>query len=183
MNREIKRLTEISIFAAIIIVLQLIATYINISGFPITLTLIPIIVAGFVYGPYIGLLMGLVFGGIVTFMVITGADPTGASMLAYNPLATIGACMCKGGLCGLVSSLLYKYLPIKNETIKTTIAAISCPIVNTLTFLVFLMLFFDGTIKVFIGAFLSINFVIELLINGLIAPKLTDLILHNKKRY
>ena len=64
-----RKFAVISIFAAIVIVLQVIATYVNFGGFPITLTLIPIIIAGAVYGPYVGMLMGLVFGVVVDVMV------------------------------------------------------------------------------------------------------------------
>ena len=64
-KNKIKLLAEISIFSAIIVILQLLATFINFGSFPITLTLIPIIVGSFVYGPLVGGLLGLVFGIVV----------------------------------------------------------------------------------------------------------------------
>lgn len=183
MRKNSRTIAEISIFSALIIVLQIIATYINIGSFPITLTLIPIIVAGCVYGEKVGALMGFVFGGIVSIMVITGADPSGATMLVYNPIATISACMVKGVLCGFVSSYIYKVVSKKDEKLAVVLASISCPIVNTGVFSIFLLLFFDSTIKSLIGLFLSFNFVLELALNILIAPKLTNLIKHNKERF
>ena len=181
MNRnKIKLITEVSIFSAIIIILQLIATFINFGSFPITLTLIPIIVGGAVYGPLVGMILGLVFGLIVDVMVITGADPTGAVMLASHPIITLSTCLIKGALAGLLSALAYKYLKIKNSKLRIVIAAAICPIANTFTFFISLILFFDSSITVLISTILSVNFVIELLINMLIAPGLTTLIEHNR---
>lgn len=175
-----KELTTISIYAAIIIILQIIATFINISGFPITLTLIPIIIAGAIYGPKIGTLMGLVFGAIVSVMVINGSDVGGAAMFAQHPFITITICFLKGALCGLFSSLVYKFLKNKNKKTALIVSAITAPVINTLILYLGLILFFDSSFKIMIAAFVSVNFVIELLINGLLAPGLIGLISSNK---
>lgn len=181
MNKNTKLVSQIAIFSAIIVILQLIATFINFGSFPITLTLIPIIVGGAVYGPLVGLILGLVFGVIVDIMVITGADPSGALMLSMHPIITLLTCLIKGGLAGLLSALSYKYLYKLNSKLRLVISSAVCPIINTLVFFISLILFFDSSIKVLIGAFLSINFVIELLINILIAPYLTNLVNHYRK--
>ena len=178
-----KEFTTISIFAAIIIVLQILATYINISGFPITLTLVPIIVAGAIYGPKMSTLMGLVFGVIVLVMVIMGADVGGAAMFSVHPLITVIVCLLKGAMCGLCSGLVYKLFKKRNNKIALILSAITTPIINTFTLYLFIIMFFDSSFKVMIGAFVSINFVIELLINALLAPGLLVLINRYKNRY
>lgn len=176
-----KRFAVISIFAAIIIVLQVLATYINFGGFPITLTLIPIIIAGAVFGPYVGMLMGLVFGIVVDVMVITGADPSGAIMLASHPIVTIMTCLIKGALAGYLGAISYKL--IKNKKLAIVIDAIITPVVNTLILYIVLILFFDTSFAAMIAAFMSINFIIELLINVIIAPGLLNLINRASNRY
>ena len=176
-----KRFAVISIFAAIIIVLQVLATYINFGGFPITLTLIPIIIAGAVFGPYVGMLMGLVFGIVVDVMVITGADPSGAIMLASHPIVTIMTCLIKGALAGYLGAISYKLL--KNKKLAIVIDAIITPVVNTLILYIALILFFDTSFAAMIAAFMSINFIIELLINVIIAPGLLNLINRASNRY
>ena len=183
MRNKSRTIAEISIFSAIIIVLQLLATYIKIGSFSINLTLIPIIVAGCVYGESIGTLMGLVSATIIIIMVLTGGDPSGATMLSYNPLATIAAVYVKGALSGFIPSYIYRKLENKNQKLAVMLSAASCPIINTFTFTIFLILFFDTPIKALIGYFLTTNFVIELVINLLVAPRLTGLIKHNKERY
>lgn len=183
MRKNSRIIAQVSIFSAIIIVLQVVATYIKIGSFSVNLTLIPIIVAGCVYGETIGTLMGLVSATIIIIMVLIGADPSGATMLAYNPIATICAVYVKGGLSGYISSYIYKVVSKRNQKKAVTLSALSCPIINTLVFTIFLLLFFDTPIKALIGYFLTTNFVIELLLNLLIAPKLTGLIKHNEERY
>lgn len=173
-----KKFAIISMFAAIIVVLQIISTYINFGGFPITLTLIPIIIAGAIYGPSVACLMGLVFGVIVDVMVIIGADPSGAIMLVSHPIITLGTCIVKGILAGLFGSLAYKI--IKNNKVGIVVSAIITPITNTLILYLSLILFFDTSFAAMVAAFMSINFIIELLINVVIAPGL--LILINRAR-
>lgn len=175
-----KRFAILSVFSAIIIVLQIIATYINFGGFPITLTLIPIIVAGAVYGPLIGALMGLVFGAVVSIMVIIGADPSGAIMLASHPIITVITCLLKGGLAGLLGAISYK--TIKNNKLGIVVDAIITPITNTFILYISLILFFEASFAAMVAAFISINFIIELIINVLIAPGLVNLIQRAKSR-
>ena len=175
-----KRFTTISIFAAIIIILQIISTYINFGGFPITLTLIPIIVAGAVYGPSAGALMGLVFGVIVSLMVVVGADPSGAIMFSTHPIITVVTCIIKGTCAGYIGALVYKL--IRNNKVGIIISAIVTPITNTLILYISLALFFEESFIALIGGFMTINFAIELLTNVLIAPGLLVLINRVKGR-
>ena len=175
-----KRFATLTIFSAIIIVLQIIATYINFGGFPITLTLIPIIVAGAVYGPYIGTLMGIIFGVIVSLMVIVGADPSGAIMFSSHPFITVITCLLKGALAGLLGAIAYK--TIKNNKVGIIVDAVVTPVANTLILYISLILFFDSSFAAMIAAFMSINFIIELIINVIIAPGLVNLINRAKSR-
>lgn len=176
MNKQIKKNTVIMIFGVLVIILQCLATFISFGSFPITLTLIPIIVAGAIYGEMIGLLMGTIFGVVVAIMVVTGADPSGATMLAIHPIITISVCIIKGALAGYLSAVAYKLLKDWNEKAAIVIAAAVAPIVNTATLFTCLILFFDSTFAVMVSAFMSINFGIELLTNILLAPGLLGLI-------
>ena len=177
-----RKVAVIGIFAALIVILQCISTFINFGSFPITLTLIPIIVGAAVFGPYIGLLLGAVFGIVVAIMVVTGADPSGATMLAIHPVITISVCILKGALAGLVSGLIYKALKGKNEKLAIILAAAAAPLTNTVTLFVTLILFFDSKFTVMVSALMSINFLIELMTNVVLAPGLLGLIHKWQKR-
>lgn len=162
-----KKITLI-IFITITIVIQSLSTFINIGGFPISLSMVPIIIGGAVFGVGFGSLLGLIFGIIVSLTVLLGLDPTGTVMFSIHPLITIGICLIKGLAAGFISSLLYKI--INNKKIAIIISAVSATITNTLLFLITLALFFDSSFSVIISTLLSINFLIELIINTLISP-------------
>ena len=174
--KNTKRITTISMFVGLVIILQIIATFINFGGFPITLTLIPIIVGGAMFGPSVGAILGTAFGLVVALMVITGADPSGATMLAMHPIITISACILKGTFAGLFSALAFKTLKDKNELVAIICASAIAPITNTGILALVIILFFDGAFVTFISLFITINFAIELLIDLMLSPALLRII-------
>ena len=174
-----KNITTIAMFVCIVVVLQVLATFINFGGFPITLTLVPIIVGGAMYGPLIGTILGTAFGIVVAIMVITGADPSGAYMLSVHPFITTLACILKGSLAGFVGAYVYQKLKDKNQLKAILFSSALVPIVNTGTLALVIILFFDGTFVTFISLFITINFAFELLIDLCLAPSLLRII--NKK--
>ena len=181
--RNTKKATAITLFGAIIVILQLISTFINFGSFPITLTLIPIIVGGAIFGPMAGLLLGLIFGIIVALMVVLGADPSGATLFSMKPIVTVVACLVKGALAGFISSVVYHSLKKKNEKIAIVLASAVAPIVNTGTLYLFLIYFFGAEFTMMIAAFMSLNFLLELLTNVLLAPGLLSLIHKGQETY
>jgi uncharacterized membrane protein len=181
--RNTKKATAITLFAAIIVILQLLSTFINFGSFPITLTLIPIIVGGAIFGPLTGLLLGFVFGIIVALMVIVGADPSGATLFSMKPAITVIACLTKGALAGLCSSLVYHSLKNKKEKLAIVLASAVAPIVNTGTLYLFLIYFFGAEFTMMIAAFMSLNFFLELVTNVLLAPGLLSLIHKGQETY
>lgn len=178
-NDKTKKLVTLSLFVAIIVVLQMLATYVNFGGFPITLTLVPIIIAGAIYGPLTGLFMGFIFGLIVDVCVLLGLDPNGSVMLSIHPFITLLACIVKGCLAGFISALAYKY--IVNKKIGIFVSAALAPLINTTTFFIFLILFFDSSFTALVAGLTSINFVIELVIDMLLAPGILRIINMRKK--
>ena len=69
-------LVTTAVLAAIVVVLQIVGG-IPVGPFSITLTLFPIVVGAVVLGPVPGLILGLVFGVVVSILSITGKDPGG----------------------------------------------------------------------------------------------------------
>lgn len=179
--KNTKRIVTYAIFTGLVIVLQLMATYINFGSFPITLTLIPIIIAGAILGVGAGAFMGTVFGVVVALMVVTGADPSGAVMFAAHPIITVLTCILKGSAAGFVGALAYKLLKDKNQTLACVVSAAITPIVNTSLLALSIILFFGGEMVIFISLMVSVNFLIELLINILLAPGLLRII--NSSRF
>lgn len=162
-----KKITLI-IFITITIAIQTLSTFINIGGFPVSLSMIPIIIGGAIFGIGFGSLLGLLFGIIVIIMVLIGLDPTGNVMFSIHPIITISICLIKGLAAGFVSSVLFKI--IENKKVAIIVSSISATITNTILFLLTLSLFFDSSFSIVISTLLSINFLIELIVNIIIAP-------------
>ena len=168
MKNRFSRLTALGMLTALVVVLQTAATFIRFGSFPITLTLIPIVVAGALYGVASGALIGTVFGLVVLVMVLTGADASGQMMLALHPLITSVACVVKGTLCGAASAAVYQLLARRSG--KAAVVAAVCPLVNTGVLYLVLVLFFDTSWAAVLSAFMSVNFLLELAVNIVLAP-------------
>ena len=124
----------------------------------------------------VGAILGTAFGLVVALMVITGADPSGATMLAIHPIITISACILKGTFAGLFSALVFNALKDKNKLVAIICASAIAPITNTGILALVIILFFDGAFVTFISLFITINFAIELLIDLLLSPALLRII-------
>ena len=180
-NAKIKRTTGIALLMALVVVLQFVGGMIPpIGGFSISLVLIPIVVGSAVYGPKAGALLGATFGVIVTINCITGADIGGAMVFQANPVLCVLVVLGKGILAGLASGLMYNLFKYWNGYVAMVLAAIVCPVVNTGTFIIWMMTFFKDVLAVWAGGgeiiayvlsgLVLCNFVPELIINVVFSP-------------
>ena len=193
-NENIKKLTGTALLAAIIVVLQTVASGIKFGTFTPTLSLIPIIIGALVYGPLSGAFLGLVFGVIVVIGVLSGTEPMSTLMFQTSPALTVGVCLLKGMMAGLIPGLLYKLLKGGKDLLATVVATISAPIVNTGIFCAALMTVFlpitqhfsdllgfaDAGKFVLLGI-VGTNFLFELLLNAVLVPIVIRIINFVKK--
>lgn len=198
-TEKTRRLVGLSIFTALVVVLQLVATFVKIGTFPVTLTLVPIVVGAALYGPRAGAWLGFVFGVVVLIACIAGADAGGAILWNLNPFMTALLCLVKGAAAGWVAALVYKALEKKTPTAGVICAAIASPVVNTGIFCVGLVAFFSDTFNEWMAGwaaqtgnaanpilyiFLSlvgVNFLIEMGINLVLSPIIERIIRLRKK--
>ena len=122
-------IVELAVLTAIVIVLQLLGSFIRFGPFSITLVLIPIVLGAALYGPLAGLWLGFVFGGAV---LLSG---DAAAFLAIDPFGTVVTVLLKGMAAGFVSGLLYNLIAQKSTWAAAFAAAFVCPVVNTGVFL------------------------------------------------
>ena len=103
MNRRIetRTLTGMAILTAVVVILQLLGSFIRFGVFSVSLVLIPIVVGAALYGALAGAWLGLVFGVVV---LLTDS----AAFMVVNPLGTILTVLLKGTLAGLVAGLVYR---------------------------------------------------------------------------
>ena len=180
-KKMIQQLVGTAVLAALIVILQLVASGIKIGPFTITLSLVPIILGACLFGPAAGAFLGAVFGGMVCISVVTGADPGGYLMFLELPVLTLVLCMLKSTVAGLVAGLLSRF--IKNRDLSAILAAVACPICNTGILCIGILAFynelvtgwaigagFSNAIGYVILGMVGINFLVELAINLVLAP-------------
>ena len=167
---------------AIIVVLQVVASFVKFGPFTITLALAPILIGAALYGPKAGACLGGVFGAVVLLACILGWDPGGAILWNANPFLTALVCLGKGILAGLAAGLVYRAIAWggKSHSIENAGRLHCChrppggqarPVLLGLFFLfpTYLEAWATGAgqtvITYMIFTMVSINFVLELLIN------------------
>ena len=166
-----QRITGISIFAAITVILQVIGNYISFGPVNINLSLIPIVIGALLFGPIGGAILGFFNGAVVLF-----SASTIAIFYPLSVVAAIFACLLKTTVAGLVAGFIF--LPFKGkgnkEILGAFLASISVPIINTGIFSIFFLLFFrqmaidagsSNPFSFLLVSIIGINFVIELIVN------------------
>lgn len=190
-KNTVLRITGIGLMTAIVIILQMLGSFIRFGPFSISLVLIPIVIGTALFGVKSGTWLGFVFG----LVVLLSGDA--AAFLAINIPGTIITVLVKGMAAGLVSGLVYKALENKHTFVASIVAAVVCPIVNTGVFLLGCLLFFMDTIKEWaIGAgmgdnvalymivgLVGLNFLAEFVINLLLSPTIVQIVHIGKKQF
>ncbi len=186
---KIKKMVGIAVLLALIVVLQLISNYVTIGQVSITLALIPLTMGAILYGPIVGLFLGMVMGAVVL------VAPSTSVYLNFNIWLTILLCLLKTGLAGLVSGLVYKgiirlkFLGIAKFPVAIVFAALLAPIVNTGIFILGISTLFVGadlnglvissnfaeSFSVLYSLVITINFLIEFLVSAILSPALVYL--------
>ena len=185
---DVKRLTFLALMTAIVVVLQLMGSFIRFGQFSVSLVLVPIVIGVVIAGPAAGAWLGFAFG----CAVLLSGDA--ATFFAISPFGTIVTVLVKGTLAGLTAGLVFKWLSGCNKTVATFAAAAVCPIVNTGIFLVCCRIFFFEAVSEWAAGegkdvvmymlifFVGLNFVFELIVNMLLSPVIIRLIDISKKR-
>lgn len=182
-------ITEMAALTAIVVILQLIGSFIRFGPFSITLVLVPIVIGAALYGPLAGAWLGLVFGAVV---LISG---DASAFLAIDPFGTVVTVLLKGTLAGFFSGLIYRLIEKKNRLVAVFVAAAICPTVNTGIFLLGCLLFFLPTVSAWgaemgfenVAAYMFLglaggNFLFELLFNLILSPIIHRLLLLVEKK-
>ena len=172
------------IFAAIIVVLQILSYSLKIGTFNLSLVLIPIVFGAYLYGPKAGAMFGSIFGIVVVAACALGIDGGGAILFNANPILTTIICLIKGAAAGFAAGLICSAFAKKssNKYFAVILAAVAAPVVNTGLFTISMFLFFKDILKVWAGGtdiltyaivgLIGVNFLIEFAINIVFAPSL-----------
>ena len=178
-----QKIVGLGLFTAIVIVLQMLGSFIKFGPFSISLVLVPVVIGAALYGAGAGAWLGFVFGLVV---LISG---DAAAFLSINALGTILTVFLKGTLAGLASGYAYKALAGRSRLLAVILAAVVCPVLNTGIFLLGCKFFFMETItgwgtalgyadvgSYIIYSLIGGNFLFELLFNVVLSPVIVRLI-------
>lgn len=165
-----------ALLTAIVIILQLMGSFIRLGTFSVSLVLLPVVIGAVLCGCGIGAWLGLVFG----IVVIMSGDAS--LFMGLHAPGTVITVLAKGILCGAASGAAYKLLQRFNRNLAVIAAAIVCPVVNTAVFLLGCFIFFIapisewaaaegvGLTKYMITFLVGGNFLFELATNAILSP-------------
>jgi uncharacterized membrane protein len=166
-----------AVLTALVILLQLMGTFIRFGTFQVCLVLVPIVIGAAVGGISLGAWLGFVF----SMVVLLNGDA--APFYAVSPIGTIITVVLKGTLAGVAAGAAYNACKKLNKYFAVVVSAIVGPVVNTGVFLIGCNIFFLDTLKewgsgigydnVFLYMILVLvgtNFLFELLFNVILSP-------------
>ena len=172
-RNKVRNMVGIAILAAIVVVLQLLGSFIRFGPVSVSLVLIPIVGGAAVYGPGAGAMLGAVF----SIIVLTQPDTSFFYNISY--FGTVVTVIVKGVLAGFLAGLAFQVLKKWNVWVAVIVAAVVCPVVNTGLFFLGCRLFFweklmeigggDAFMYV-ITTMIGFNFIAELVTNMVAAP-------------
>ncbi len=191
-QKKVMVMVQSAMLAALVVVLQLVGSFIKIGPLPMSLVLVPIVIGACLLGVKAGAFLGFVFGLVTMIMGITGVDGFSLLLFQAKPVPFILLCLLKATMAGLVPALIYgalaKAFKGKNVTVRTVIASISAPIVNTGIFVVGMLIFyydtmgglpsllpdafggFNSTLALLFIGLAGLNFVGEFVVNLVLTP-------------
>ena len=182
---KVQKMVGIAILSAIVVVLQLLGSFIRFGPVSVSLVLIPIVVGAAVYGLGAGAFLGAAFAVVV----LTQPDTSFFYSLSY--FGTVTTVVVKGIFAGLLAGLVFHMLKKWNIWLAVIAAAIVCPVVNTGFFFLGCRLFFweamtelgEGNAFMFvITTMIGFNFIAELVVNVIAAPIILRILRAIKKR-
>lgn len=182
-------MVSLALLAALVVVLQTVASNIKVGPIPITLTLVPIVIGAIVFGPAAGAFLGAIFGVIALSGGISGTDWFTAALWNFSPFWTAMTCLVKGALCGAVSGWVYRALQ-KHVTLGCVVSALVCPVVNTGVFALSMLTVMRGglmkiaadnawgsnVLTVLFVVVIGVNFFVELGVNAVLSAAIARIV-------
>jgi uncharacterized membrane protein len=142
-----RRMVQLALLAAITLVMAYTPLgYFRTPVLSVSFLTVPVAIGAILLGPTAGALLGLIFGLTSFADAFTGGGMK-AMLLALNPAACFATTVVARLLCGLLCGLIFAALSKATHGGKRAyiLAALSCPLFNTVFFMGFIMLFYYNT--------------------------------------
>ena len=184
-HAAVVRMVTLALLAALVIVLQTVASNIKVGPIPITLTLVPIVIGAVLYGPGAGALLGATFGLVTAVAGLTGYDAGTQALIQASPVWTILTCFVKATAAGWVAGLVYRALR-KKQTLGCVLAAMSAPVVNIGIFLLAMTTVLRSSLEAWAGGtdmvyyvfvvLTGVNFLVEFGVNAVLSAAIARIV-------
>lgn len=184
-HAAVVRMVTLALLAALVVVLQTVASNIKVGPIPITLTLVPIVIGAVLYGPGAGALLGATFGLVTAVAGLTGYDAGTQALIQASPVWTISTCFVKATAAGWVAGLVYRALR-KKQTLGCVLAAMSAPVVNTGIFLLAMTTVLRSSLEAWAGGtdmvyyvfvvLTGVNFLVEFGVNAVLSAAIARIV-------
>ena len=167
-TNDLRKPITLALLTALVVVLQCIP--IKLGPFELALSVPVMIIGAAICGIGAGAWLGLVFSIVVLFL------PGTAAYLSFSILGTAVTVIAKGVLAGFVAGVVYKALHKKSNLLAAGVSAVAATFTNTGIFLLGSLIFFEWDIATVIGVFISINFIVEMIVNVVLVPTVVRII-------
>ena len=197
-KKTVLYMVEMALLTALVVVLQLVGTFVKIGPLPMSLVLVPIVMGACLLGVRAGGVLGFAFGVVTVVMGITGADGFSLMLFEMRPFWFVVLCLAKATVAGLGAGVLYQLLerPLggKNKTLQTVLSCAIAPILNTGVFALGMILFYFDTLnalptlypdafggfnsgmKVLFFGLAGVNFVGEFVVSLVLSPAVVRIV-------
>ncbi len=181
-HKLIKEIVGLSFLAALMIVLQLTASYLpklpgNLS---LNLTLVPLVIGSILYGYKGGTFLGIVNATVILL------DSATSIYFAASFFGTILVVMLKSIAAGIITSFVFRLIYKKSFTLAVILASIVCPLINTSIFVIGSSIFFKSVFQggmIVILTAVYLNFFVELAIDIILSSTILFVIKIGKDQF
>lgn len=183
---DVRKLVYLAVLTAVVVLFQLLGSFVKIGPTSVSLVLIPIVLGGILVGIRGGAFLGLVFGAITLWSGISGTDAFTNILFVSSPVETAVICLGKGILAGAGAGAVYKLFKSKNTLLASILASMTAPIINTGLFILGGLFLVNETLATMTGGesltyFLIIvcaglNFIAEFIVNTVVSPAINTLV-------
>lgn len=142
---NVRYITELAILIAIILAMKLMGlSSIPVGPLNMTLNMVPIGIGAMLLGPLAGAVLGGIYGLTSLYDAVTGASVMTGTFFQLNPFATVILCVGCRILTGFLTAVIFKAVKKldKSNTICYFIGGLAAPLINTITFMGFIVLVF-----------------------------------------
>ena len=147
-KEDIRRLTELALLVAIILVMKLTGlSSIPVGPLNMTLTMVPIAIGAMLTGPLAGAVLGLVYGFTSFYDAVSGASVMTGVFFQLSPVHTFLLCVGMRVLVGLGAGWLFRGLHKidPTRTICYFLTGLCTPLLNTALFMGYIVAVFYRT--------------------------------------